>query len=206
MAPSPHQIILAGIDTSAQAEVVVQRAAFLAEKSQATLHLIHVLDIIPAGPIPPPASAEVTQSLFNAARDRLAAMIDLSVSLGVTPFGHLILGSPWREIVQLATDLSADLIVVGTHDPGRIARFVLGSVSDAVVQKASCPVMVIREKRDVHAPEIVPPCPECVAVQRASAGKTLWCPHHTEHHPRAHAWHTRNESYGAGSMTFHPNQ
>lgn len=48
-------------------------------------------------------------------------------------------------IDKAATDWSADLIVIGSHARTGISRIILGSVADALIHKATCPVMVVRE-------------------------------------------------------------
>jgi len=52
-------------------------------------------------------------------------------------------GPPAPEIVRVAREQSADLIVVGTHGRGLLARAILGSVADRVVRSAHCPVLVV---------------------------------------------------------------
>ena len=54
-------------------------------------------------------------------------------------------GIPYHEIVALAQDKRADLIVIGTHGRGGVNRALLGSVADRVVRLASCPVLTVRE-------------------------------------------------------------
>ena len=53
-------------------------------------------------------------------------------------------GVPAEVICDLATELSADLVVVGSRGLGRLDRLLLGSVSTSVVQRAPCPVLVVR--------------------------------------------------------------
>ena len=54
-------------------------------------------------------------------------------------------GVPYQEIVALATDERADLIVIGTEGRGGLDRALLGSVADRVVRLAPCPVLTVRE-------------------------------------------------------------
>jgi nucleotide-binding universal stress UspA family protein len=54
------------------------------------------------------------------------------------------MGDAPREIVHLAEDLDAGLIVMGSRRRGGIRRALMGSVSDAVVRHAHCPVMIVR--------------------------------------------------------------
>ena len=53
-------------------------------------------------------------------------------------------GAPHEEIVALATDELADLLVIGTHGRGGMSRVLLGSVADRVVRLAPCPVLTVR--------------------------------------------------------------
>ena len=59
----------------------------------------------------------------------------------------ILVGRPEEEIVELAENWGADLIVVGSHGRGFIGRMI-GSVSDAVVHHAPCSVLVIRRPKD----------------------------------------------------------
>jgi len=61
---------------------------------------------------------------------------------------HFRTGRPDRAIVGLANELGADLIVVGTHPTSRLQRLLGGSTADRVARNASCPVVVVRPKRD----------------------------------------------------------
>lgn len=54
-------------------------------------------------------------------------------------------GNPYQEILSLAADERADLIVIGTHGRGGFNRALLGSVADRVVRLAPCPVLTVRE-------------------------------------------------------------
>jgi nucleotide-binding universal stress UspA family protein len=56
------------------------------------------------------------------------------------------IGSPAREIVALARQVRADLIVIGATEGGPMHRAFLGSTADGVIRKASCPVLVVRSE------------------------------------------------------------
>jgi len=53
-------------------------------------------------------------------------------------------GEPGPSIVEAAASEQVDLVIVGSHGRGAVKRFVLGSVSEYVVRRASCPVLVVR--------------------------------------------------------------
>ena len=60
---------------------------------------------------------------------------------------HVRLGRPDEEIVSLADEIGAGLIVVGSRGLGDIRRALMGSVSDSVVRHAPCPVLVVRGEK-----------------------------------------------------------
>jgi nucleotide-binding universal stress UspA family protein len=65
---------------------------------------------------------------------------------------HLRMGMVALEIVCLARELEADMIVMGCRGRGGIRRAIEGSVSDAVVRQAPCPVLVVRSHESAEAP------------------------------------------------------
>jgi nucleotide-binding universal stress UspA family protein len=61
---------------------------------------------------------------------------------------HLRMGKAAAEIVELAEELGARLVVVGSRGLGGIRRALMGSVSDSVVRHAHCPVLVVRREEE----------------------------------------------------------
>lgn len=102
---------------------------------------------------------------------------------------HVRKGEPGREIAQLASDLGADLIVVGTHKALHLKTILVGSTAEHVMTTATCPVVVAGPRPPAeksHVITIEPPCPDCVQARIASHGKTWWCARHSESHPVLH--------------------
>ena len=61
-------------------------------------------------------------------------------------FEHrLVMGDPATEIVRIAEEEQAELIVLGTHGRTGLSRILMGSVAEAVVRHAPCPVLIYRE-------------------------------------------------------------
>jgi nucleotide-binding universal stress UspA family protein len=206
--PKPlRTVILVAIDMSHDAEHVIASAIDLARRTPgAELHVVHAVD--PRTAIRAEASGVQPYELIVAAhsefldeRARLARE-----STDVTVVGHLVEDGAQRAILQTAASIDADMIVVGTHGRRGLARWTMGSIAELVVRKATCPVLVIREKQHQtpQLEEIEPPCPDCVETQRASGGKTLWCARHSQHHPRAHLHYANPEGFGAGSSLIRP--
>jgi len=81
-------------------------------------------------------------------------------------------------------------VVVGTHGRRGLTRMMLGSVAEATVRLAPCPVLVVRPKAlPASVPAIQPPCPLCIEARRASGGKEYWCEQHSQHHGQRHTYH-----------------
>jgi nucleotide-binding universal stress UspA family protein len=164
----PTRILLA-TDGSREAELAGQTAADLAQKTGSELHLVHVFGIAPVGPpVYHPsatefegveqeeveeAEAEQPQRISEQrAREVLDAEAKKVRSVGGTVAEeHLVEGRVAPEIVALAEEIGAGLIVLGSRGLGGIRRALMGSVSDSVVRHAHCPVLVVRLEKEQTA-------------------------------------------------------
>jgi nucleotide-binding universal stress UspA family protein len=206
--PKPvRNVILVAIDQTPESTIVLAAAADLARKTAgAELHIVHAVDI--RDTIRQEANGSQPYELIIASHadflDERAR--EARAGSGVTVVGHLVEDAPQRAILQTAANIDADTIVMGTHGRRGLARWAMGSIAEAVVRTATCPVWVVREKRhqEPQAAEVEPPCPDCVEMQRATGGKALWCARHGQHHPRAHVHYANPEGFGAGSGLLRP--
>jgi nucleotide-binding universal stress UspA family protein len=154
----PTKILLA-TDRSSEAELATRTAVDLTQKTGSELHLIHVLDVAQIAAVlypeatdpegieqPDPILEEDLERLSEQqGREVLEAEVERVRSAGGTVAQtHLMMGGVAREIVHLAEDLGAGLIVMGSKGRGGIRRALMGSVSDSVVRHAHCPVLVVR--------------------------------------------------------------
>jgi nucleotide-binding universal stress UspA family protein len=201
-----RSVILVGIDFSEASMGALRTAENLARAAaNSELHLVHAFGwpTVSFGPRELVASSQLglTQDL-NRARDELDKLVG-PASLGVARVtGHLRVGAPAKAIVQVASDVSADLIVVGTHGRTGVGRLMFGSVAEKVVRTAPCPVLTVRPKTIPMWEQIEPPCVDCLEMQRATSGAQLWCEIHSQHHPRAHTYHEIPPSFAMGTQTF----
>ncbi len=207
--PQQPFVVVAAIDDSTLGDRVAAVAGNEARLvAGARLHIVHVVELPVADPLVPEGRAvNETRARLESGRDLVARLVDEASARGLAHvFGHVVGGEIWRGILSAAAHVSADLIVVGTHGRKGMQRFLLGSVAETIVHKASCPVLVVRPKewsrRDY--PEIEPPCPDCVAAQEASGGAVLWCERHSQRHARAHVYSEFPDSFGQGSMLIRP--
>ncbi len=85
-------------------------------------------------------SERTSEQLVRAFRERASTSMRSKVSEFVES------GTPALKIIEVAKQWSADLIVMGSHGRGKIGGLILGSVSQAVLHLAPCPVLVVRTK------------------------------------------------------------
>jgi universal stress protein A len=138
--------ILVPIDFSEFSEHALDFAVELAGKLDATIHLIHAISI-PAIGVPELGAAWSPTMIDDLVTSGTKAMTKLADDRRkVARIGEAVvqLGDPRDLILKAAADLHADLIVMGTHGRRGIRRALLGSVAEAVVRTAPCPVMTIR--------------------------------------------------------------
>lgn len=69
-----------------------------------------------------------------------------AISDGIDVKTSVLEGKPAGEITRFGADIGADLLVVGTRGKSSIETLLLGSVADAVIRTATCPVLVIKSK------------------------------------------------------------
>lgn len=203
---SPHTVYLVAIDGTPSGSRVVEVACNLAALAGAALHIVHVVDVT-ASPAAKLGALALPPETVNTARlvlDRVCT--EAQVRFAGTITAHLAVAEPARAIVQIASRVGADLVVVGTAPQSAVERLLLGSVAEKVVRGAGCPVLVVRPKEHhVHdEPTIEPPCPDCVAVQDQTARAQLWCERHATRHPRGHLHYEWPPTFAVGSMNFRP--
>jgi nucleotide-binding universal stress UspA family protein len=182
--------ILAAVDYSDTSSLVVQEAVDLArQKHAAQLHFLHVNHAPPSDAGQEARHAELLEWLGARLEGDGALPRDLRI------VGHEQSGDAAPLIVEMAGDLSADMVVVGTHGRKGLERLLLGSVAAAVVQHCGCPVLVVRKKLHDHpAVQIEPPCPVCVETRAESGGKVFWCEQHGVKHGRRHTYYDPHAS------------
>jgi nucleotide-binding universal stress UspA family protein len=196
-----NHIVLVGIDFLALSQEILAYAGSVAVAASGELHVVHVL---PADEVAA-VQGERAIGVVNLASDAHAKLEQLAAGLpGSVPriFLHLAAGKVDVEIAQLASDIGADLVLVGTRGRSGVDRLIDGSVAESLLRLAPCPVLVYRPKSVPAYEQILPPCPDCLEVQRTTARARLWCDRHSERHPRAHTYSERSDSYGMGALTF----
>ncbi len=144
----PTSVLLA-TDGSKDAELATTTALELANGTGSELHIVLVEEpayaYVDQSGYPYFTDAELEHELEQQARMRLDAEVHKIRSAGgAVAEAHLRVGAAPAEIVDLAEEIGAGLIVMGSRGLGGIRRALMGSVSDSVVRHALCPVLVVR--------------------------------------------------------------
>jgi nucleotide-binding universal stress UspA family protein len=157
--------MIVGFDFTSQANLALHQAlAMCGNFGQTELHVVIAIDrrLEKAG--------LVDAVDFENAEDVQARVFELVRRIGrdhgcapARVYVHARIGSPKEEILSLAGEVSADLILVGTHGHTGVERMLLGSVAEQVMRHAECPVLVTRPKTYAEQPAADAPRPELPA-------------------------------------------
>lgn len=137
--------VLCATDFSPASEAAVRYAAALAAEADACLFLAHVLDRPGPGSEPGPDAKRRRAPDFDcAARAQLRRAVPPATREWCQVEEIVATGKAAAEIVRLAAEREAGLIVMGVHGRGLLDLMAFGSVTDGVVRKAACPVLTVR--------------------------------------------------------------
>ena len=207
--PKKPYLVVVGIDFAPSGNTALERAFELASAEEnGEVHVIYVargygplVHLDTGAEIVTATMDEASQKLKAYVEEKLAKFVEKRAAQELGTFSravtHIRLDAPAEEIAQLASDLEASLVVVGTHGRRGVRRLLLGSVAEGVVRLAPCAVLVVRPPEGGPVAQIEPPCPDCVRVRAETKGEDLWCPRHHEHHGRRHVYHYVGRLSGA---------
>jgi len=140
----PTMILLA-TDGSEAAELAAQSAVQLANETGSELHVVLVGQSI----VRQLGLVGSQHDVDLEAKRSLRAQVEKAEAAGgMFAQSHLRVGRPDREIVDLAEEIDAGFIVMGSRGLGAMRRALLGSVSESVLRHAPCPVLVVRAGGD----------------------------------------------------------
>ena len=135
--------ILVPTDFSEQAERALSAATSLARALGAKLHVVHVGPDVPYFGPPFAPGLAFANELTAASRKEFDAYMAAVRERGIEAAGTLAIGVAHVEIIRVAKDIGADLIVMGTHGRSGFQYLLLGSVAERVVRTSPIPVMVV---------------------------------------------------------------
>lgn len=143
--------ILVAVNFSDLATSIIQSAIELAKALPARIWLVHVADPNPffiGYEVEPPVFRTQREEELKREKNELEAMARKISDEGVEVNFELLLGTPVSSIIDKADELEADFIVIGREDHGFFYKTFMGSTSEGVVSRATCPVLVIPLKEE----------------------------------------------------------
>lgn len=145
--------VLAATDFSEAADASLPWAAHVARTHGARLHVVHVLS--PPMPVADFAAPPLTvdQELRAAAAQRMDELLAGEVLAGLDARSVLRDGTPSQAVLDVAGEVAADLLVVGTRGLTGFRHLLLGSTAERIVQRAKAPVLSVHpgDPRPEHA-------------------------------------------------------
>jgi nucleotide-binding universal stress UspA family protein len=144
---------LVATDGSEQSTRAVELVASIAWPKETMFGVVGVVPTLsdlaglPWTPVVPSNLDQVEATELHRAQDATWAAVDTLRAAGLKANCRVMRGRPADVIVHLAERVGADLIVVGSRGLGRLDYALLGSVSEAVIDRAPCPVLVARTNR-----------------------------------------------------------
>ena len=168
----PLNRILVGCDFSPESDLAVEYGLSLAQEFQAELHLVHVIkphkhielttsdylklqegdclgwnrsDFLALQQKATDGEQERRSRLLNRIERQLINMVPEESRNWCTPVITLLEGQPYTELIQYADGKKVDMMVLGVHGHSLLEQFLVGSTTDRVIGRATCPVLAVRE-------------------------------------------------------------
>jgi CPA2 family monovalent cation:H+ antiporter-2 len=146
-AKPPYKRLLCPIDFSPSSIAALQFACSIAKESDAQLTLMHVFEspVDEDSPVQQFDAPEFRPQRMEAAARRLDGLISEDVRTWAQPKTDVSYGKPYRRILAVAEKQDADLIVMGVHGRSPFDVLLMGSTTNQVVRRASCPVLTLKQ-------------------------------------------------------------
>lgn len=144
-----YQRVLLVVDLTEDSARIGERAKAIADSVGANVELLHVVEFVPVEPMGETLmpAVQIEEELIQRAKERLAA---LAGSLG---FGNAVLhveaGNVKTEILRVARERRADLIVIGSRERHGLS-ILLNFTEDTVLHGSSCDVLAVRVGNNRH--------------------------------------------------------
>ena len=151
MAPLQFHIgkILVPVDFSEHSQKALRYALAFATQFGAEVTLVHIVEqmVYPGDWMYPPLA--VTDFATEKREQMIDRLRSLDAGSGVKTHHIVRLGRAWQEVIEIARETTADLIILATHGYTGLKHVLLGSVAEKIVRHAPCPVLSVRpDERD----------------------------------------------------------
>jgi nucleotide-binding universal stress UspA family protein len=148
--------ILVPVDGSECSYNAVKIALDLATKYKSELCFVHVVPtsiwryLEEEWYIPPHIIVHTMREMEDEGERLLSSVLTSAREAGVKAYAQLDHGRPANKIIKMAREENFDLVVVGSSGHGAIARLFFGSVSDEIIDKAPCPVPIVKKSQKMN--------------------------------------------------------
>jgi nucleotide-binding universal stress UspA family protein len=133
--------ILLPVAPGGEADDAIPHAASLAERYDATVHVVSAADTA-VDTVAGPRTGAFSDRLVDAAEERVEAVTAELEADGVETVGNVVRGEP-LDVIENAIEDGADIVVMPSHTRRGIRRLLLGSVTEKIVRVASVPVVTV---------------------------------------------------------------
>jgi nucleotide-binding universal stress UspA family protein len=145
--PLTFKTILCAVDFSESSDRAAEYALLLAQEADARLILLHVMEVFPEREGADAGFADLSvyqAAVEERARERLRQAMPPEARNWCTPEEQVLTGKPYVQILRVAEQERADVIVLGVQGRNPLDLMLFGSTANHVVRQASCPVLTIR--------------------------------------------------------------
>jgi nucleotide-binding universal stress UspA family protein len=137
---------LACIDLSESTERVISKVLKISKASSATLWLLHIAEPKPdfvGYDVGPQSVRDSLSEMYHREHRQIQEIAERIRTENIETTALLVQGPTVDTILKEATKIKADMIIVGTHGRGAMYQLLLGSVSEGILHKATCPVLAV---------------------------------------------------------------
>jgi nucleotide-binding universal stress UspA family protein len=142
-----YRRVLWPTDFSEPSEWALDFAVSIAERTKGVVLALHVVETPagdPLGPESPEYEAAFRRYQCDRAKNDLHELVDQNLAARCQIDEAVVPGKPYEEILRMAADRSADVIVIGVRGRGSVDLTLFGSTTNQVVRRATCPVITLR--------------------------------------------------------------
>src|SRR4051812_30885681 len=137
--------VLFATDFSPTSEAALPYATAICRRFRSTLHMEHILSdagtLMMTGGVDYVSMGTIYEDAQNEAQEKLD---EISARFETIPHRNYVRhGSVWKNLAALIEENAIDLMVVGTHGRTGLGKLLLGSVAEAILRQASCPVLTV---------------------------------------------------------------
>ncbi|MGE0469086.1 MAG: universal stress protein [Nitrospira sp.] len=145
--PADLDRILVPVDFSDCSLDALEYGALVAQRSKASVKILHVLEPVSYGLDFTLPHREKREAIRVAYTKRLLELVSALATAGVPSESLIVGGLPTDSILDAARTQPADLIVMGTHGRRGLSHALFGSIAESVLRKSSCPVLTVRSPK-----------------------------------------------------------